>query len=52
MGNACVAGGGCPHKIDLVITNNTKYQLELDQKQECGRECQCKGFLVTSGKID
>ena len=51
MGNACVAGGGCPHKIDVVITNNTKYKLDLDQKQDCGRECKCKGFLVTSGKI-
>ena len=51
MGNACVAGGGCPHKIDIVITNNTKYQLVLDQRQECGRECAHRGFLVTDGKI-
>lgn len=51
MGNACVAGGGCPHKIDIVIINNTKYKLELDQEQKCGRECQCSGYIVNEGKI-
>merc|ERR1711874_845768 len=51
MGNNCVAGGGCPHKIDLVITNNTRYELRLDQSKECGRECAHRGFLVTEGKI-
>ena len=51
MGNACVAGGGTPHKIDIVIVNNTKNRLELDQGQSCGRECQHQGLLVNEGKI-
>ena len=40
MGNNCVAEGGCPHRIDVVICNNTKYPLSLDQEQQCGRDCQ------------
>ena len=51
MGNNCVAGGGCPHRIDIVITNNTKYELRRDQDKHCGRECHHKGFLITEGKI-
>ena len=51
MGNACVAGGGAPHKIDIIIINNTKYSLELDTSQECGRECRHSGFIITDGKI-
>lgn len=51
MGNACVAGGGCPHTIDIVITNDTKYELELDQNQDCGQECKHKGFILSAGKI-
>merc|ERR1712037_220032 len=51
MGNNCVAEGGCPHRIDIVICNNTKYELRLDQEHQCGRDCQHRGFLVTEGKI-
>lgn len=51
MGNNCVAGGECPHRADILITNNTKFELELDQDQTCGRECEHKGFQVLDGKI-
>ena len=40
MGNNCVAEGGCSHRIDIVVCNNTKYGLSLDQDQQCGRDCQ------------
>ena len=52
MGNTnCIADGGCPHRADIVIANNTKYDLYLDESEQCGRECQCTGWQVTDGKI-
>ena len=41
---ACVAGGGTPHQIDILIINNTEYDLELD-KSESGAYG-CKGIDV------
>ena len=44
MGNTnCVADGGCPQRADIVIANNTKYELNLDIEESCGRECDHKG---------
>ena len=43
----CVAGDGTPHQIDIVIINDTEYDLELD-KNECSSECGCTGFHVST----
>ena len=44
MGNTnCIADGGCPQRADIVIVNNTKYELDLDINESCGRECEHKG---------
>ena len=52
MGNTnCVAGGGTPHRADIVIANNIKYELELNEDEYCGRYCKHRGFKVTDGKI-
>jgi hypothetical protein len=45
MGNNCVAEGACPHRADVVIANHTKYELNLDLDECCGRECDHKGYL-------
>jgi len=52
MGNTnCIADGGCPQRADIVIVNNTKYELDLDINESCGRECEHKGWQVLDGKI-
>eukprot|EP00092_Neocalanus_flemingeri_P002007 GFUD01002140.1.p1 GENE.GFUD01002140.1~~GFUD01002140.1.p1 ORF type:complete len:181 (-),score=31.51 GFUD01002140.1:44-586(-) len=51
MGNACVAAGGTPHRADITVVNDTNFPLQLDQSVGCNRECQCKGWQVTEGKI-
>lgn len=52
MGNTnCVADGGCPHRADIIIANNTKYDLHLDTSNSCGRECNHSGWIITDGKI-
>ena len=52
MGNTnCIAEGGCPHRADITIVNNTKYPLKLDSSTKCGRECDHAGFQVLDGKI-
>ena len=52
MGNTnCRASGGCPHRADVTIANNTKYDLHLDTSIPCGRECQHTGWQITDGKI-
>ena len=43
----CVAEGYTPHQIDIVIINDTEYDLELD-KNECSSECGCTGFHVSA----
>ena len=54
MGNTnCIADGGCPHRADITIVNNTKYDLTLDDDIPCGRECNHKGnfkYLLTNFK--
>ena len=48
MGNTnCIASGGCPHRADVTIANNTKYDLRLDTSIPCGRECQHTGWQIT-----
>ena len=39
--------GGCPQRADVVIANNTKYELDLDLTESCGRECDHKGEITT-----
>ena len=39
--------GGCPQRADVVIANNTKYELDLDLNESCGRECDHKGDFNT-----
>ena len=52
MGNTnCVASGGCPHRADIQVVNNTKYDLELDTEVDCQRECKHTGWQVQDGKI-
>ena len=52
MGNTnCVADGGCPHRADILITNNTKHEIKLDLENGCGRDCDHKGWQVLDGKI-
>jgi len=52
MGNElCVASGGCPHKVDILLVNDTEIPLALDVDQDCQRDCQCKGWQIKSGKI-
>jgi len=52
MGNTnCVASGGCPHRADILVVNNTKYDLELDTSVPCQRECNHSGWQVQDGKI-
>jgi hypothetical protein len=53
MGNTnCVADGGCPHRADIVIANNSKYELQLDTSVKCGRDvCNHGGWQVLDGKI-
>ena len=51
MGNNCVASGGTPHKADITIVNNTKYELVLDHSVDCGRECGHQGWQILEGKI-
>ena len=51
MGNAnCIADGGCPHRADITIVNNTKYDLYLDDAIPCGRECGHKGNFIRNFK--
>ena len=57
MGNTnCIADGECPQRADIVIANNTKYELALDRNESCGREsCEHKGeiiFTLPSNKIE
>merc|ERR1711971_258962 len=47
--SACVAGGGTPHQIDILIINNTEYDLELDKSEISPDGCQ--GIEVNAGKI-
>ena len=52
MGNTnCIASGGTPHRADITIANNTKYELVLDMDEGCGRECEHKGWQILEGKI-
>lgn len=52
MGNTnCVAGGGCPHRADIQVVNNTAYDLELDTSVGCQRDCTHTGWQVQDGKI-
>lgn len=51
MGNNCVAGGGTPHRCDIVIANNTDLKLRLDSTQKCQRDCDHRGFQIACGKI-
>ena len=51
MGNNCVAGGGCPHQANIVIINNTRFELELNLEEKCERNCRHRGFKVLDGKI-
>ena len=52
MGNTnCVAGGGCPHRADIQVVNQTKYDLALDGEVGCQRECAHTGWQVQDGKI-
>jgi len=44
-----VAGGGTPHQIDILIINNTEYDLELD-KSEISLDGS-QGMEVNAGKI-
>ena len=47
MGNElCVAGGGTPMQVDMLVVNNTEIPLELDKEQDCQRECHHKGWQV------
>jgi len=52
MGNElCVASGGTPNLLDMVVTNNTEIPLQLDTTEDCRRDCKCKGYQVAAGKI-
>ena len=52
MGNTnCVADGGEPHRANITIVNNTKYELSLDGEESCERECDHKGWKILDGKI-
>jgi len=52
MGNTvCIAGGGAPHRADMVVVNNTSSHLDLDLEESCGRECGHKGWQILEGKI-
>ena len=52
MGNTnCIASGGAPHRADITITNNTKYELILNVEENCGRECDHNGWQILEGKI-
>ena len=52
MGNElCVASGGTPNLLDMVVTNNTEIPLQLDTTEDCRRDCRCKGYQVAAGKI-
>ena len=45
MGNElCVAGGGTPMLVDILVVNNTEIPLNLDRDQDCQRDCHHKGF--------
>ena len=45
MGNElCVAGGGTPMLVDILVVNNTEIPLFLDTDQDCQRDCHHKGF--------
>ena len=48
MGNElCVAGGGTPMQVDILVVNNTEIPLALDLDQDCQRDCHHKGWQVT-----
>ena len=50
MGNInCIASGGAPHRADITITNNTKYELILNIEENCGRDCDHKGWQILEG---
>ena len=51
MGNNCIAGGGTPHRCDMVIANDTDLPLRLDKTKKCRRECEHSGFQIACGKI-
>eukprot|EP00090_Calanus_glacialis_P045558 TRINITY_DN8536_c0_g1_i1.p1 TRINITY_DN8536_c0_g1~~TRINITY_DN8536_c0_g1_i1.p1 ORF type:complete len:185 (+),score=52.98 TRINITY_DN8536_c0_g1_i1:64-618(+) len=52
MGNElCVAGGGTPMQVDILVVNNTEIPLALDLEQDCQRDCHHKGWQVAAGKI-
>jgi len=52
IGNTdCVASGGAPHRCDIMVVNNTQYDLELDRSAKCQRECGHTGWRLTDGKI-
>jgi len=52
MGNElCVAGGGTPMLVDILVVNNTEIPLNLDRDQDCQRDCHHKGFQIAAGKI-
>ena len=52
MGNTnCVADGGTPNRADIVILNNTEYDLHLQHDQDCGRDCNHQGWQILEGKI-
>ena len=45
MGNElCVAGGGTPMQVDILVVNNTEIPLALDKDQDCQRDCHHKGW--------
>ena len=48
MGNElCVAGGGTPMQVDILVVNNTEIPLALDLDQDCQRDCHHKAWQVT-----
>ena len=53
MGNTnCVASSGdWSHKQDISFINNTKYELNLNTNEVCGRNCGHKGFQILDGRF-
>ena len=52
MGNSvCIADGGCPHRADIFINNNTEIPLHLNKTVTCEKDCDHKGFKIPEGKI-
>lgn len=53
MGNTnCVVIGG-PSEVtaDILISNDTPYDLQLDKSVICGRDCNHEGWIITNGII-